>query len=182
MRRLVIGLILSLPASLFAFVATAQDTGDAINPQQPATCQSLSSASRTRSSQCGDTEAAAESVQKEITLTFELPVLETAQCEAALSIEYLQLGATAEVTGVIENEDCGASGGEYTIQARLRDENGETKTLDFSETWQRQDAAPVRFTTEYPIGDNVELVRMRSRGLSCECADPSEAKESATDH
>jgi hypothetical protein len=169
-------LFLLLPASLFAHVATAQD---ALDPQKPQTCQSLSSASRTRASQCGDGETAVESEQKEITLTLELPAIVTAQCKAALSIEYLQLGAIAKVDGVIENKDCAASGGEYTIEARVRDGSGETQKLDFSESWQRTDDQPVNFSAEYPIGDNVELLRIRTSGLRCECAGPNEEGEPA---
>jgi len=176
MRKLSVGSVLLLPACLFTLVATAQDP---LDPQKPATCQSLSSASRTRSSQCGSAEESPEPLREEFTLTFELPVLETAQCKATLSIEYLQINANAEVSGVIENQDCAASGGEYSIEARLRDANGATSTVEFSETWERQDAEPVTFSAVYPIGENVELVRMRSRGLSCECAEPDSAKAPA---
>lgn len=174
MTRVTNGLLLLLPASLSALVATAQDP---LDPQKPLTCQSLSSASRTRASQCGDEKTAAESVEKEIALRLELPAIETAQCEAALSIEYLQIGAIAKVDGVIENKDCAASGGEYRIEARVRDENGETQTLEFSESWQREDDQPVNFSAEYPIGENVELLRMRSSGLRCECAEAIDERE-----
>lgn len=175
MTRIAFGLLLLLSASLFALTASAQD------PREPDTCQSLSSASRTRSSQCGDEETTAEPVEEErtLTLTFDRPVLETAQCKATMNIEYLQIDTIARVTGVIGNEDCAASSGEYTIQARIRNESGETRTLDFTETWQRDDDQPVKVSAEYPIGQNVELLRLRSSGLRCECAEPPDEPEPA---
>ena len=38
--------------------------------------------------------------------------------------------------------------------------------------WQRTDDADVTFTADYPIGENVELLSVRLRGLTCTCADP----------
>ena len=161
MTRIAVRLLVSLSASLFALAASAQD------PREPDTCHSLSSASRTRASQCGEEEPTAEPVEKELTLTFDRPVLESAQCKATMNIEYLQIDTIARVTGVIGNEDCAASSGEYTIQARIRNESGETRKLDFTETWQRDDDQPVKVSAEYPIGENVELLRLRSSGLRC---------------
>ena len=101
-------------------------------------------------------------------------------CQATVRIEYLQFDTIAKVAGVIENEDCAASSGEYTIQARIRDKSGETKTLEFPESWQRDDDQPVKFSAEYPIGENVELLRVRSSGLRCECAEPHQEREPTT--
>lgn len=174
MTRTAVGLLLLLPASLFAFTASAQD------PREPQTCKSLSSASRTRTAQCGDEETTVETVEPaelEFTLTLERPSIETALCRATQSIEYLQIDTIARVSGVIDNKDCAASSGEYTLQARIRNESGETKTLEFQESWQRSDDRPVEFSAEYPIGENVELLRMRSSRLRCECAEPREEQE-----
>jgi hypothetical protein len=59
----------------------------------------------------------------------------------------------------------------------VRDESGEVKSLEFNETWQRSDAKSVVLEADYPIGENVELVNARVRGLTCTCAGevPSEA-------
>jgi hypothetical protein len=43
------------------------------------------------------------------------------------------------------------------------------------ETWQRDDDKDVSFSADYPIGENVDLVSARVRGLSCTCADPPAA-------
>jgi hypothetical protein len=143
-------------------------------------CTSLSSASRTRANACGDSDSGAGTTEREFRLTLERPAIELAQCQANIAIDYVQINSVASVSGVIENEDCAASGGEYTIQARIRDDNGESTTLDFPETWQRDDDQPVEFSAEYPIGNNVQLVRVRSRGLSCTCAEPLHEAESAS--
>jgi len=167
MRR--IGTLLSLVG--FSLVATAQNPGD------PESCQSLSSASRTRTSQCGDEETTVEPAGVEFTVTLDTQSIRRVLCQANLNIEYLQFDTIARVAGVIDHDDCAASGGEYTIRARIRDENGETKTLDFSESWQRNDDQPVSISAEYPIGENVELLRLRSSGLRCECAELDEERE-----
>jgi hypothetical protein len=172
---------LSFAAAVFVtgpLAATAQDDPEGEINQ----CRSLSSASRTRANACGDDDdTSVQSAEKELTLRISLdrPTIDLAQCQANLALDYVQIDSLASVSGVIENEDCAASGGEYTIQARIRDENGETSTLDFPESWQRDDDQPVKFSAEYPIGANVELVRVRSRGLSCECAEPLEESEPA---
>jgi hypothetical protein len=63
--------------------------------------------------------------------------------------------------------------GTFTVALRVRNESGEDKPLEFSETWQRSDAQDVKFTADYPIGENMELRSVRIRSLSCTCADPA---------
>jgi len=159
-------------------VATAQNDPEGNIDQ----CRSLSSASRTRANACGRDDAGTETAEQVLTFTRDRPLVEFAQCEARMVLDYVQVGAFASVEGVIKNTDCGASGGEYTIQARIRDDSGETKTLDFPELWERDDDQPVVFSAKYPIGENVELVRIRSHGLRCECAEPPEELEAAPAH
>jgi hypothetical protein len=89
-------------------------------------------------------------------------------------LEYSQWGTIARVQGTLNNETCAASAGQYEIAVRVKDENGEMRTLEFSETWQRNDDQPVTFTADYPIGENVELIRLNSRWLSCTCVDTTE--------
>lgn len=101
--------------------------------------------------------------------------LETTQhkqyCQATTSIEYIQNNAVASVSGKIENEDCPASSGSYTISIRFRDGDGVVHDLDVEETWQRDDDQPVEFAREYEIGRNADLVRVRVRRMKCLCAD-----------
>ena len=90
-------------------------------------------------------------------------------CKANLQLEYWQKGDAAEVTSTLLNPECGASSGVYTVQIRYRRDDGETLTDDYRETWSREDSEPIVTTRLYPIGDNVDLIRVRSRGLSCSC-------------
>jgi hypothetical protein len=60
--------------------------------------------------------------------------------------------------------------------ARVRDASGELKSIEFNETWQRDDAEDVKFAGDYPIGADVELVSARVRGLTCTCAVTSAAE------
>jgi hypothetical protein len=73
--------------------------------------------------------------------------------QARISIEYTQRNTMANVTGTIENEDCGASSGGYTVAVRYRDENGEIHDDEHPETWQRDDDQPFSLNNEYLIDD-----------------------------
>lgn len=101
--------------------------------------------------------------------------LETTQhkqyCQASASIEYAQNDDVASVTGEIRNEDCAASSGEFTINVRFKDTDGELVDLNFEETWQREDDQSIAFKREYTIGQNVDLMRVRTRKLKCVCAE-----------
>ena len=78
----------------------------------------------------------------------------------------------ARVTGTVSIANCSAGTvGNFTLVARVRDESGEIKPVEFSEAWQRADAQDHAFIGDYPIGDNVELMDVRVRGLTCTCAD-----------
>ncbi len=92
-------------------------------------------------------------------------------CQANLQIEYWQKGDIAEVNSTLTNPDCGASSGDYTISVRYRDDDGEMTTDEYQETWEREDPEPIATTKQYEIGDNVDLIRVRSRKLSCACTD-----------
>ena len=118
-----------------------------------------------------DSRPAAVSETKTSTLTFEAPKLESAQCTATMELSYFQRNTVARVTGKIENKICAASGGEYTLAVNVRDANGEIKTLEFAETWQRADDKTVELAKDYPIGENVDLTSVRSRRLRCTCTE-----------
>ncbi len=105
------------------------------------------------------------------TITVSLPPPESAACNATLEIEYAQWGAVAKVEGTIETPDCAACSGDYTIAVRVRSESGEVKTLQFHESWARTDDRPLKFTSEYPIGANVDLLGARASRVRCVCAD-----------
>lgn len=96
-------------------------------------------------------------------------------CEAKLQMEYWQKGDVAEVKSTLDNPECGASSGDYQMRVRYRGADGKLQTDEYDETWERDDAQPIVTTKRYPIGDDVDLVRVTSRGLSCTC------KETATD-
>jgi hypothetical protein len=96
------------------------------------------------------------------------------QCEATTLTEYQQRNNIARVTGTVSISSCPAgTTGKFTLVARIRDDNGEIRPLEFNETWQRADAQDHLFNTDYPIGDNVELMSVRVRGLACTCAEPA---------
>jgi len=100
------------------------------------------------------------------------------RCEARLEIFYLQKNTVATVDATLDNNDCGASSGEYTVLVRIRDENSELQLLEYPETWRRDDDQAIELTKDYFIGDNVDLVSVRPRKVQCIC-DSSEEEAAA---
>lgn len=97
------------------------------------------------------------------------------RCEATTLTEYYQRGTVAHVSGRVGIASCPAgSTGTFTITARVRDESGEPRPIEFNETWQRADAGDHTFESDYPIGDDVELMNVRVRGLKCTCAEAAQ--------
>ena len=92
------------------------------------------------------------------------------QCVASVSTVYFQANTVAKVESTIEIEGCAAAAGRYTIVARIRDSAGETQTLEFEETFEHTDDQSMTVNRDYPIGQNVELVNLRTRGVRCDCA------------
>ncbi len=93
-------------------------------------------------------------------------------CTATLAITYQQRNTIANVEGTIENTMCAASGGDYELAISLKaPDGGDPKVIEFSGKWQRSDSQSVKFTTDYPIGENAELLRVRARKVHCTCTD-----------
>ncbi len=100
----------------------------------------------------------------------------TNACEARLEIEYYQAGDSVHVETELNNDQCAASSGSYTLQVRYRGDDGEVQTVEFDELWERSDAEPVKLIKDYFVAENVDIMRVRSRRLRCECASvPDEA-------
>jgi len=99
------------------------------------------------------------------------------RCKSSLEQEYRQKDTVAAVVSTIGNPDCGASSGSYTALVRFRDENNELQSLEYPETWQREDDLPIETHREYFIGHNVDLISVRSRKMRCICANSGEVEE-----
>jgi hypothetical protein len=174
-RTHVTALLALLPLASLASIAAAQEgglsgQGRVREKMDVQTCGASGGGSRTKANcEVGSTTVQAE---KEVTFTLELPPQPSAQCEAISSTDYQQRGTVARVQSKIETETCAAASGEFTITLRVRDETGALQSLEFNETWTRDDHQDVSLSADYPIGENVDLVSARVRGLRCTCADP----------
>jgi len=101
--------------------------------------------------------------------------LKDPQCEASTYTEYEQRNDVARVTGTVSISACPAgTTGKFTLVARVRDEAGSVRSMEFGETWQRADAQDHVFRSNYPIGDDVFLESVRVRDLTCTCESPSQ--------
>ncbi len=94
----------------------------------------------------------------------------TDACEARLDVSYYQKDSSVHVETELHNDQCGASSGSYALEVRYRGDDGEVRTVEFEELWQRSDAEPVTLEKDYYVAENVDVTRVRSRRLRCECA------------
>lgn len=99
------------------------------------------------------------------------------RCKAQLNLTYIQQNTVAQVDSKLTNTDCAASGGDYAIHVRFRDENNELQSLEYPEIWRREDDRSIEQRKEYFIGENVDLVSVRSRKLQCICDAAGEETE-----
>jgi hypothetical protein len=163
--------------------ATTSSQGSATGENVPQ-CQAAPGGSRMRKRDQGDCagvgEATTVRTEQQLTVKLEVPQADVLQCEATTSTEYQQRNNVARVTGVVSVTSCpGGSAGTFDVVARVRDDSGEIKPIEFAETWQRDDKGDSPFNGDYPIGDNVELVNVRVRNLKCTCAEAPEAAPAA---
>ena len=109
--------------------------------------------------------------EEKYTLKITMNPPESHRCQAQLQISYLQQNNVASVESTLNNEDCGASSGSYTVSVRIRDENDELDNIEYEETWQRDDNQPILMKKEYFAGENVDIVRVNTKRLRCTCTD-----------
>jgi hypothetical protein len=108
-------------------------------------------------------------VEQDVSIKLDVAPKPSKTCAATIRLEYEQRNTAARASGTIDNTQCAASRGDYTLVVTVRDANGELTSLEFKEPWQRGDDQPFEFVRDYAIGDNVDLVRVRARGLHCTC-------------
>lgn len=160
-------------ASLICLISTAgaQRINDELRESPDITvCRSGATASRVRQN-CDFERTETISLELERTTTIELSVDNTPFCTALIGLEYYQRNAFAHVEGTIDNEQCTASSGSYVVVARIRNADGEVETLEFEEQWQRSDDQPIELEADYPIGEDVDLLRLSSRRTVCRCGE-----------
>lgn len=151
--------------------ATAQNTPITRGPDFSPGCLPRD----TRMRESCDPRTVVVRTEKEMKFSVELPQLVQKTCGASIEVNFSQWDTLVKVEGTIQNADCAASSGQYKLAVGVRDEHAETKTLEFVESWQRSDSLQVEFNRSYPVGQDVEVVRVRPVMLSCTCADtPSE--------
>ena len=169
----------ALALSTFVFLSSAVAAQITFDPRldrggarESDDCQRAVGASRTRSRCEREPEPAARTtVQQEIKVSIEVPVEPSNQCEATSTTEYQQRNTVARVNTALAVAGCAAAAGGLTVTARIRDAGGEVKSLEFNETWQRSGDQEVAMTADYPIGENVDLLSVRVRQLTCTCAE-----------
>ena len=166
-------LALSTPRAFAQATAPILEEGSAI-----AACFTSGGGTRTRANCGAELLTTTVRTEQELKISIEMPAFQDAQCSATTTTEYRQLNTIARVDSTIHVADCTVASGTFTMALRVRDDSGGEEPLEFSETWQRSGDQDVKFTADYPIGENVELRSARVRALRCACADaPQEAVE-----
>lgn len=120
-------------------------------------------------------------LEKTYEMTFSTTPPARPRCHASLELGFKQIDTLAVVDATLNNPDCAASSGDYTVVARVRDENNETNTLEFPQTWQREDDQTINLHAEYVIGENVDLVSVRPKLVHCLC-EPADEDETSPEN
>jgi hypothetical protein len=158
----------------FAVSAQAQRLSDRLREATDVSvCRSGGTASRVKRD-CNPERTQTSRLEIERTTTIELSVDNSDSCSALIDLEYYQRNMLAHVEGTIANDACAASEGRYVVTARIRNADGEIEALDFEETWRRSDDQPIEIEADYLIGENVDLIRLRTRGVTCRCEEDHE--------
>ena len=118
-----------------------------------------------------DTDTARFIVEQEIPTKMQLPEIQFNTCQASVTLQYHQRNTVARVESTVENESCETSTGGYDLLVNIVDENGATRNLSFSETWDQTEDSLLKISRDYPIGENVTLKRVMTQGIRCECKD-----------
>ena len=104
-----------------------------------------------------------------VPLTIDIPEKTFQSCQAEIALEYFQRDTQARVKSTVSHENCRHTKGNFVISLTVRDENDETRKLEFDEQWELKEEPRQTLTKDYFIGDNVYLVRARTRSKTCEC-------------
>ena len=132
------------------------------------TCQAAPGGSRVREN-C-EPETTTLKLEQQMRIAFKLNAPPAPlQCGASTTTRYQQRDTVARVSGILEIHDCAAASGTFMVDVRVKDDRGAEKPLEFSQPWHRSDDQDVAFTADYPIGENVDLVSVSLRGLTCTC-------------
>jgi hypothetical protein len=167
MSRITAARLALLSLACLATIAPAQDSKETVDSL---TLKCGSTASRT-SRPCDERDQEVVRYEKESTTTLTLPAPKNTACESSIQLAFSQRNTLARLEGTLENRTCAASTGEYSVGLRIKDATGEFKTIEFRESWQRADDKPVSIRHDYPIGENVDLVSVRTRALRCTCTE-----------
>jgi hypothetical protein len=118
-----------------------------------------------------DADTARFIVEQEIPTKMQIPGIQFNSCQASITLEYYQRNTLARVESTVEHESCIKSTGEYELLVNITDENGVFQNLSFNETWEQKDDSQLKFSRDYPIGENVTLKRVVTQRIRCECKD-----------
>lgn len=118
-----------------------------------------------------DADTARFIVEQEISTEMQLPEIQFNSCQAFITLQYHQRDTLARVEATVENESCKTSMGEYELLFNIRDENGVSRNLSFSEAWEQKDDSLLKSSQDYPIGENVTLKRVVAQSVHCKCTD-----------
>jgi hypothetical protein len=158
--------------AVIAPLATAQNPLSQGGAQRSPGC--LPRATRTRPS-C-DPKRTVIRAESEVGFPLDLPPMRVVQCAAIIEVAYTQRDSVVGVEGTIAHNVCGASSGDFNLVVSVRNANRELHTVEFFESWQRQDDQPVTFSGLYRIGENADVVRVRTVQLRCACTDVPKAE------
>ena len=121
-----------------------------------------------------DADTARFIVEQEIPTKMQMPEIQFNPCQASVTLQYHQRNTVARVETTVENESCIPATGGYELMVNILDDNGGSRNLSFSETWEQNDDTPLTFSRDYAIGENATLKRIVAQSIRCECTETGE--------
>ena len=116
--------------------------------------------------------------EKQYTMKLEAPSAKKKYCHVSVNIDYLQKNTDVIVNMSLDNPDCAASSGSYAVAVKFRDDENNSQTVEYEETWQREDNQPLQKRQSYYVGENVDVINARVKRPNCICAAiPSEKND-----
>ena len=99
-------------------------------------------------------------------------------CSMTLDLEYYQKVSVAQVKSTLQNDECAASWGSYVLRVHYLPDEGQRSTIEFEETWVRDNDNDVVTEKDYYIGEDLEIRRISAARLHCECTRPQSVEPS----
>ncbi|MEM1262252.1 MAG: hypothetical protein AAGH76_07635 [Pseudomonadota bacterium] len=114
-----------------------------------------------------------EEVEHELSESFDvdIPLARlTLPCEGKVELTYDQFDDVARVDAKLTGATCPVSRAEYALIVNVRDRDDNVVSERHEFAWEADSEQPFPGSASYPIGADADLISVRARRFSCQCA------------